>query len=75
MVKDAKDTSEKNAKRKNQVTAAKPTDYTINNIYFAFAILDLLDDDYTLCDKSPTNIVNSDDVFKQDFDSFNAYGE
>ena len=75
MVKDAKDTSEKNAKRKNQVTAAKPTDYTINNIYFAFAILDLLDDDYTLCDKSPVNIVNSSDVFKQDFDSVNAYGE
>ena len=75
MVKDAKDTSEKNAKRKNQVTAAKPTDYTINNIYFAFAILDLLDDDYTLCDISPVNIVNSSDVFKQDFDSVNAYGE
>ena len=75
MVKDAKDTSEKNAKKKNQVTAAKPTDYTINNIYFAFAILDLLNDDYTLCDKSPVNIVNSNDVFKQDFDSVNAYGE
>ena len=75
MVKDAKDISERNAKKKNQVTAAKPTDYTINNIYFAFAILDLLDDDYTLCDKSPTNIVNSGDVFKQDFDSVNAYGE
>ena len=75
MVKDAKDTSEKNAKRKNQVTVAKPTDYTINNIYFAFAILDLLNDDYTLCDKSPANIVNSSDVFKQDFDSVNAYGE
>ena len=75
MVKDAKDTSEKNAKKANQVTAAKPTDYTINNIYFAFAILDLLDDDYTLCDKSPANIVNSNDVFKQDFDSVNAYGE
>ena len=75
MVKDAKDISERNAKKKNQVTAAKPTDYTINNIYFAFAILDLLDDDYTLCDKSPVNIVNSSDVFKQDFDSVNAYGE
>ena len=75
MVKDAKDTSEKNAKKKNQVTAAKPTDYTINNIYFAFAILDLLNDDYTLCDKSPVNIVNSSDVFKQDFDNVNAYGE
>ena len=75
MVKDAKDTSEKNAKKKNQVTAAKSTDYTINNIYFAFAILDLLDDDYTLCDKSTVNIVNSNDVFKQDFDSVNAYGE
>ena len=75
MVKDAKDISERNAKKKNQVTAAKPTDYTINNIYFAFAILDLLGDDYTLCDKSPVNIVNSSDVFKQDFDSVNAYGE
>ena len=75
MVKDAKDISEKNAKKANQVTAAKPTDYTINNIYFAFAILDLLGDDYTLCDKSPANIVNSNDVFKQDFDSVNVYGE
>ena len=75
MVKDAKDTSEKNAKKKNQVAAAKPTDYTINNIYFAFAILDLLNDDYTLCDKSPANIVNSNNVFKQNFDSVNAYGE
>ena len=74
MVKDAKDISEKNAKKANQVTAAKPTDYTINNIYFAFAILDLLGDDYTLCDKSPANIVNSSDVFKRDFDSVNAYG-
>ena len=76
MVKDAKDTSEKNAKKKNQVTAAKPTDYTINNIYFAFAILDILDGDYTICDKNnPAAVANSNDVFKQDFDSVNAYGE
>ena len=75
MVKDAKDISKQRAKKANQVTDAKQTDYTINNIYFAFAILDLLDDDYTLCDKSPANIVNSSDVFKQDFDSVNAYGE
>ena len=75
MVKDAKDISRQRGKKDNQVTDAKPTDKTINNIYFAFAILDLLDDDYTLCDKSPANIVNSDNVFKQDFDSINAYGE
>ena len=75
MVKDAKDISKQRGKKDNQVTDAKPTDKTINNIYFAFAILDLLDDDYTLCDKSPVNVVNSDDVFKQDFDSVNAYGE
>ena len=75
MVKDAKDISRQRGKKDNQVTDAKPTDKTINNIYFAFAILDLLDDDYTLCDKSPVNVVNSDDVFKQDFDSVNAYGE
>ena len=75
MVKDAKDISRQREKKDNQVTDAKSTDKTINNIYFAFAILDLLDDDYTLCDKSPVNVVNSDDVFKQDFDSVNAYGE
>ena len=75
MVKDAKDISRQRGKKDNQVTDAKPIDKTINNIYFAFAILDLLDDDYTLCDKSPANIVNSDNVFKQDFDSINAYGE
>ena len=75
MVKDAKDISRQRGKKDNQVTDAKPTDKTINNIYFAFAILDLLDDDYTLCDKSPVNVANSDDVFKQDFDSINAYGE
>ena len=75
MVKDAKDTSRKHEKKDNQVSDAKSTDKTINNIYFAFAILDLLGDDYTLCDKSPANIVNSSDVFKQDFDSVNAYGE
>lgn len=75
MVKDAKDISRQRGKKDNQVTDAKSTDKTINNIYFAFAILDLLDDDYTLCDKSPVNVVNSDDVFKQDFDSVNAYGE
>ena len=75
MVKDAKDISRQRGKKDNQVTDANPTDKTINNIYFAFAILDLLDDDYTLCDKSPVNIANSDDVFKQDFDSVNAYGE
>lgn len=75
MVKDAKDISRQRGKKDNQVTDAKPTDKTINNIYFAFAILDLLDDDYTLCDKSPVNVANSDDVFKQDFDSVNAYGE
>ena len=75
MVKDAKDISRQREKKKNQVADAKSTDKTINNIYFAFAILDLLDDDYTLCDKSPVNVANSDDVFKQDFDSINAYGE
>ena len=75
MVKDAKDTSRQHEKKDNQVSDAKSTDKTINNIYFAFAILDLLGDDYTLCDKSPANIVNSSDVFKQDFDSVNAYGE
>lgn len=75
MVNDAKDISRQRGKKDNQVTDAKPTDKTINNIYFAFAILDLLDDDYTLCDKSPVNVVNSGDVFKQDFDSVNAYGE
>ena len=75
MVKDAKDISRQRGKKDNQVTDAKPTDKTINNIYFAFAILDLLDDDYTLCDKSPVNVANSDNVFKQDFDSINAYGE
>ena len=75
MVKDAKDISRQRGKKDNQVTDANPTDKTINNIYFAFAILDLLDDDYTLCDKSPVNVANSDDVFKQDFDSVNAYGE
>ena len=75
MVKDAKDISRQHEKKVNQVSDAKSTDKTINNIYFAFAILDLLDDDYTLCDKSPVNIVNSSDVFKQDFDSINAYGE
>ena len=75
MVKDAKDISRQREKKKNQVADAKSTDKTINNIYFAFAILDLLNDDYTLCDKSPVNIVNSNDVFKQDFDSINAYGE
>ena len=75
MVKDAKDISRQRGKKDNQVTDAKSTDKTINNIYFAFAILDLLDDDYTLCDKSPVNVANSDDVFKQDFDSVNAYGE
>ena len=75
MVKDAKDTSRQHEKKDNQVSDAKSTDKTINNIYFAFAILDLLDDDYTLCDKSPANIVNSNNVFKQDFDSVNAYGE
>ena len=75
MVKDAKEKSRQMEKKDDQVTDAKPTDKTINNIYFAFAILDLLDDDYTLCDKSPVNVANSDDVFKQDFDSVNAYGE
>ena len=75
MVKDAKDISRQRGKKDNQVTDAKSTDKTINNIYFAFAILDLLDDDYTLCDKSPVNVANSNDVFKQDFDSVNAYGE
>ena len=75
MVKDAKDISRQHEKKVNQVSDAKSTDKTINNIYFAFAILDLLDDDYTLCDKSPVNIVNSNDVFNQDFDSVNAYGE
>ena len=75
MVKDAKDISRQRRKKANQVSDAESTDKTINNIYFAFAILDLLNDDYTLCDKSPVNIVNSNDVFKQDFDSVNAYGE
>lgn len=75
MVKDAKDISRQRRKKANQVSDAESTDKTINNIYFAFAILDLLNDDYTLCDKSPVNIVNSNDVFKQDFDSINAYGE
>lgn len=75
MVKDAKDISRQRRKKANQVSDAESTDKTINNIYFAFAILDLLNDDYTLCDKSPANIVNSNDVFKQDFDSVNAYGE
>lgn len=75
MVKDAKDISRQRRKKANQVSDAESTDKAINNIYFAFAILDLLNDDYTLCDKSPANVVNSDDVFKQDFDSVNAYGE
>ena len=75
MVKDAKNISRQREKKDDQVLDAESTDKTINNIYFAFAILDLLNDDYTLCDKSPANIVNSNDVFKQDFDSVNAYGE
>ena len=75
MVKDAKDISRQRRKKANQVSDAESTDKTINNIDFAFAILDLLNDDYTLCDKSPVNIANSNDVFKQDFDSVNAYGE
>ena len=75
MVKDAKNVSRQREKKEDQVSDAESTDKTINNIYFAFAILDLLNDDYTLCDKSPVNIVNSNDVFKQDFDSVNAYGE
>ncbi len=75
MVKDAKNISRQREKKEDQVSDAESTDKTINNIYFAFAILDLLNDDYTLCDKSPANIVNSNDVFKQDFDSVNAYGE
>ena len=75
MVKDAKNISRQREKKDDQVLDAESTDKTINNIYFAFAILDLLNDDYTLCDKSPVNIVNSNDVFKQDFDSINAYGE
>jgi hypothetical protein len=55
---------------------AKDTDYTINNIYFAFAILDILDNDYTICDKNnPAAVADGNDTFKQDFDSINAYGE
>ena len=70
------DCKQKSKDKDRNSADAKDTDYTINNIYFAFAILDILDGDYTICDKNnPAAVANSNDVFKQDFDSINAYGE
>ena len=70
------DCKQKSKDKDRNSADAKDTDYTINNIYFAFAILDILDGDYTVCDKNnPAAVANSNDVFKQDFDSINAYGE
>ena len=70
------DCKQKSKDKDRNSADAKDTDYTINNIYFAFAILDILDDDYTVGDKNnPATVASSDNVFKQDFDSVNAYGE
>jgi hypothetical protein len=72
-------TAKEKSKKRGQpnIKPSKLTDKVINNIYFAHAILDMFDNDYTFCDKNidATVVADSDDVFKQDFDSINAYGE
>ncbi len=75
MVKEAKDKSLKRGQP--NIKPSKPTDKVINNIYFAHAVIDLFDGDYTFCDNNidASAIAASDDVFKQDFNSVNAYGE
>jgi len=75
LVIDAKDKSLKRGQ--TNVRPSKPTDKVINNIYFAHAIIDMFDGDYTFCDRNidAEAIADSDDTFKQDFDNINAYGE
>lgn len=86
LVRDAKARSKEDAAAygkqvDNTADEPKPNDKTIGTCYFAFAMLDLLDDDYTFLDKAkedtrtPEEIADDEDTFKQNFDPVNAYGE